>query len=247
MYSLSKPCVFILPENYRHGPLNWRDQERDWLFLLIAENNAYRKVSEWKPGTDHLYPPSVDYVTGDGADKWVPKPQAPERKNKREFAHLYIEQDVDSFYKLPSTHNGKAHIIHHATWKDSPLIRHCVECILIYGDDIGFGNGNNHGFPPCPIKTSEWSTMSFLSTEPDEPDLGGKVEFWLGEGDQAEKYIVEETTTVLIPPNTVHYPIYVHECKRPFVIASVMNEPLFGGRFVDVYPPGFEHKFESKK
>ena len=86
-----------------------------------------------------------------------------------------------------------------------------------------------------------------MSTEPDEPDLGGKVEFWLGEGDQAEKYIIDKTTTVIIPPNTVHYPIYVHECKRPFVIASIMDEPLFGGRFVDVYPPGFEYKFESKK
>ena len=247
MYSLSKPSIMILPANFRHGPLRWRDMKRDFLFLLISEDNKYRKLSNWEPGKDHLYPPSVDYIVGDGAEKWVPKPQTPEQKNKREFAYLYVEQDVDNFYKLPSTHKGKAHIIHHATWKDSPLIKSRVECILIYGDGIGFGNGNNHGFPPCPMKTSVWSSMSFLSTEADSPSLGGKVEFWMGEGRQAEKYIIEETTTVIIPPNTVYYPIYVHECKRPFVIASIMNEPLFGGRFVDVYPPGFKHVVASKK
>jgi len=248
MYSLTKPCMFILPENYIHGPLRWRNMKRDWMFLLLGENNnAYRKVSPWKPGTDHLYPPSVDYVVGDGADKWVPRAQTHNEKSKREFAHLYVEQDVDSFYKLPSTHKGKAHIIHHATWKDSPLNHQRVECILIYGDGIGFGNGHNHGFPPCPIKTSEWSTMSFFSTYPDEPGLGGQVEFWIGEGEEAEKYIINETTTVVIPPNTVYYPIYIHECKRPFVMCSIMNEPLFGGRFVDVYPPEFKYKYEANK
>lgn len=247
MYALKKPCVFILPENYMHGPLRHVDQKKDWLFLLLSENNnAYRKWSSWKPGSDHLYPPSVDYIVGDGADKWVPVPQTPEQKAKREFAHLYVELDVDSFYKLPHTHKGKAHIIHRATWANSPMIHQRVECILIYGDGIGFGNGNNHGFPPCPMKTSVWSTMSFFSTEPDEPGLGGKVEFWLGEGKEAEKYTIEETTTVIIPPNTVYYPVWVHECKRPFVMASVMDDPLFSGKFVDVYPPAFEYLYEEK-
>jgi len=59
MYSLSKPCVFILPENYMHGPLRWVDMKKDWLFLLISENNnCYRKVSPWEPGKDHMYPPA---------------------------------------------------------------------------------------------------------------------------------------------------------------------------------------------
>jgi len=247
MYPISKPCVMILPPNMMHGPLRWKDMQRDWLFLLISEDKKYRKVSYWKPGTNHMIPPYVDYVMGDGADKWVPKTMTPAEKNKREFAWVYLEQDVDSFYKLPSTHKGKAHIIHHATWKDSPLIKSRVECILIYGAGIGFGDGNNHGFPPCPMKTSEWSSLSFLSSEPDSPSLGGKVEFWMGEGNEAEKYIIEETCTIIIPPNTVHYPIYVHECKKPFVIASIMDEPMFGGKFVDVYPPDFKYKVASKE
>ena len=248
MYSLTKPCVFILPENYRHGPLIHLDQKRDWMFVLLGENNnAYRKVSAWEWGKDHLFPPSLETIVGDGADKWVPKPQTPEQKAKREYAHLYVEQDVKKFYKLPSTHNGKAHIIHHATWKDSPMLHQRIECILVYGSGIGFGNGNNHGFPPCPIKTSKWSTMSFFSTEPDDPGLGGTVEFWMGEGKEAEKYMIDKTTTVLIPPNTVHYPIYVHECKRPFVMCSIMDEPLFGGKFIDVYPPDFKYKVATKE
>ena len=89
--------------------------------------------------------------------------------------------------------------------------------------------------------------MSFFSTEPDDPGLGGTVEFWMGEGKEAEKYVIDKTTTVLIPPNTVHYPIYVHECKRPFVICSIMDEPLFGGKFIDVYPPDFKYKVQTKE
>ena len=35
--------------------------------------------------------------------------------------------------------------------------------------------------------------------------------------------------------------------NQPFAgIAWIMKEPLFGGRFVDVYPPGFEHVVASK-
>jgi hypothetical protein len=247
LYELKKPCIMVLPENMRHGPLNFVDMKRTFFFLLVAESKAYRRVSNWRPGEDHLYPPSIDYVTGDGAEKWRPKPQSEAVKNKREYAHLYKELDPYSWMPAPRLHKGKSRIIHHATWKDHPQVRSRVECHLITGGGIGFGCGDNEQFPPCPMKNSAWSTLAFYSTDPDLPGLGGKVEVWIGEGANAEKYIVDETVTFIIPPATVHYPIYVHECTRPFVMATIIDEPLFGGKFVDVYPPGFQYQVPDKR
>ena len=50
----------------------------------------------------------------------------------------------------------------------------------------GMPSGHRHNFDEC---------FLFLGSNPDDIDeLGGEVEFWLGEGDEAEKYMLTKST-----------------------------------------------------
>jgi hypothetical protein len=60
-------------------------------------------------------------------------------------------------------------------------------------------------------------------------DLGGTVEFWIGEGDEAEQHFINRATTVLILKNTVHLTLYVREVRSPFTIFTVLDTPIWAG------------------
>ena len=63
---------------------------------------------------------------------------------------------------------------------------------LILDAGIGFGIGESSGdglwdFTEWPQKHHFTETYIFCPKDPNEPDLGAEVEFWVGEGDDAEK------------------------------------------------------------
>lgn len=70
-------------------------------------------------------------------------------------------------------------------------------------------------------------TYIFIPANPDlEDDLGATVEFWIGEGEQAKKLIISKPTVLLVPPNTVHLPLYVQELRSPFILLNMIDNPL---------------------
>ena len=46
-------------------------------------------------------------------------------------------------------------------------------------------------------------------------DLGGEVEFWMGEGDEREKIVLTTSSTIYVPPDMEHYPITFKNVKKP--------------------------------
>ncbi|MEJ2110332.1 MAG: hypothetical protein P8Z37_10545 [Acidobacteriota bacterium] len=62
----------------------------------------------------------------------------------------------------------------------------------------------------------------FLSADPhDTLNLGGEVEFWLGEGKAAEKFNITKSTGEYVPAGVVHNPHYFRKVDRPFVMAVI--------------------------
>jgi hypothetical protein len=61
------------------------------------------------------------------------------------------------------------------------------------------------------------------------PDLGGTVEFHIGEGREQEVFTITKATTVLIPRDTVHLPLYIKEVHKPFAILTVLDSPIWAG------------------
>jgi len=61
----------------------------------------------------------------------------------------------------------------------------------------------------------------FLGSNREDPnDLGGEVEFWLGEGKDTEKYLLNTSTCIFVPRGLVHLPMIFRKIKRPFLLVT---------------------------
>jgi mannose-6-phosphate isomerase-like protein (cupin superfamily) len=59
------------------------------------------------------------------------------------------------------------------------------------------------------------------SSRQDPDDLGGDVEFWLGEGKDTEKYHFNTSTCIFVPRGLVHLPMMFKNVKRPFLLVTM--------------------------
>ena len=131
-----------------------------------------------------------------------------------------------------------------------PEALHHVEIFQIYGPGPGIGCGFTieGGFGGQEIKDTPQAhaagteTFIYIGTDPDNPnDLGGEVEWWIGRGEEAEKYVFSTPTTIIIPPNLFHTPIYFRKVWRPFFMIVIQDGgDWMYGEFIDEFPPGFE-------
>ena len=105
-----------------------------------------------------------------------------------------------------------------------------------YGTAIG---GRQINDEPNAHDTEEM--FLFLGTDPDNPrDLGGEVEVWLGEGEEAEKYIITKPSMVFIPKGLVHCPVVFRKVDRPIILIEILNAPEMIIDGVDAFPPGYK-------
>jgi hypothetical protein len=79
-----------------------------------------------------------------------------------------------------------------------------------------------------------------FGTDPAAPySLGGEYEFWLGEGENAEKFIFTENTCVYAPAGVTHNP---HGCLKlddpthPIVFMAILLEPGHAFETTTSYP-----------
>ncbi|MBN2321329.1 MAG: hypothetical protein JXR49_19775 [Acidobacteria bacterium] len=63
-----------------------------------------------------------------------------------------------------------------------------------------------------------------LGSDPDNPgDLGAEFELYMGE--EMEKHIINKSTLIYIPENTVHCPFTIHKVTRPFLFIQAHYGP----------------------
>jgi hypothetical protein len=63
----------------------------------------------------------------------------------------------------------------------------------------------------------------FLGTNPkDTADLGAEVEFWIGEGKDMEKVVLNTTSSIYMPPNVAHFPQIWRKVKRPVMTMVII-------------------------
>jgi hypothetical protein len=93
-----------------------------------------------------------------------------------------------------------------------------VEYGIISGD-VTIGEG----YITEPHKHDYEEIFLFLGTDPkDTTDLGAEVEFWVGEGQDREKIIFNTSSSIYIPPGTVHFPQIWRNVKRPVMTIVIM-------------------------
>jgi hypothetical protein len=127
---------------------------------------------------------------------------------------------------------------------------HHIETFIVYKpgasfgcDGASLGQVNGKEFKDFPIKLPVVEMSLFIGTNPEDPtDLGGEVECWIGEGKEAEKYIINKTSCAFFPPGIVHLPIVFRKVDRPFVFVVIVAAAELNAQSVDMLPPTFSLK-----
>ena len=95
-----------------------------------------------------------------------------------------------------------------------------IEYGIISGD-VTIGDG----FITEPHKHDYEEIFLFLGTDPgDTTDLGAEVEFWLGEGSERDKVIINTSSSIYIPPGLAHFPQIWRNVVRPVMTIVVMPD-----------------------
>jgi hypothetical protein len=92
-----------------------------------------------------------------------------------------------------------------------------LEVVWIWAEGAAAINPNR---PPHSHEFDE--LFVFLGSNFKDPnDLGGEVEFWLGEKEDTEKYHFSTSTSIFVPRGLVHLPMIFKNVKRPFLLVTV--------------------------
>ncbi len=230
-YVLTKPGAWVYPKDRLHGPHFFRKVGTQMLWTVILggpANNYEQAVKQWPKGF------TLDRLT---RQEW---PKDKPRKYADDFP-LFNPNDV----VLPPSHKGKVvpvmfmdYLYHHG-------IDRTLDERMILDANIAFGVGESSGdglwdFTEWPQRHPFTETYIFIPKDPLEPDLGAEVEFWVGEGDDAEKYTITQKTVITIPPNIYHLPMVVRKLRKPFYMVTLSEIPLWYAEHKHSLPKGFK-------
>ena len=133
-------------------------------------------------------------------------------------------------------------------WFDE--MTHHFEFFIIYAAGGGWGRGkggigllNGKEVKDEPHIHPYDEFFLFLGTNPEDPtDLGGELEYWLGKGEEAEKFLITKSSCVYVPKGMVHQPIQVNRVDRPFIKVVMLDAPIMRGGPAKAFPSKFKIK-----
>jgi hypothetical protein len=111
-----------------------------------------------------------------------------------------------------------------------------LEPVIFQGGREGGSEGGGHAHDFDEL-------FLYIGLDPhDTLNLGGEVEFWLGEGDEAEKFVTTKATAAWVPAGVMHNPQYFRKVDRPFlmVVIALTGEYATGNMRFAPLPPGFK-------
>jgi hypothetical protein len=125
-----------------------------------------------------------------------------------------------------------------AAFADNDIIEGCDYFSVMW---MGESATKIMGHGPHTHPVSE--TLVAIGADPKNPtDLGATFEMYMGE--EMEKHIVDKSTLIYVPPNTVHCPFTIIKCTRPFIFIQAHHAPkLVETPRKDLVPPEMRNKY----
>ena len=119
----------------------------------------------------------------------------------------------------------------HVMYLDDSVIKGAffMECVWFWPTE------NVDTISPNPHKHDYEEIFLFLGTDPkDTAKLGAVIEFWLGEGDDLEKVVINTSSAVYVPAGLAHFPQIWKNVQRPVMTMMIM--PTTGERNLQPVP-----------
>ncbi len=230
-YLQTTPGAWVVQRARLHGPHYFRKVGTPMLWTVIlgrSINNMEQMIGQ-KP---------KDFVR----DRYVKQkwPEGKPRKYEKDFIKIDPTQVT-----VPPSHKGKVFPIMFIDFLSHYEIDRTVDERIITEADVGFGIGESSGngyydFYQWPQKHDFTESYIFLPMDPTDIDLGAEVEFWVGEGDDAEKYNINKKSIITIPKDIYHFPMVVRKLSKPFIFITVSEIPIWFAHHKCSMPPGFK-------
>jgi hypothetical protein len=162
----------------------------------------------------------------------------------------YVVEAKDTGIRTPERDGKIFHdvVVGEETFPEAP---NWIYTALISAAGTGWGhgdtmyeilpNGEKESWQTTPHVHEVPESFVLMGTDPSRlRDLRAEVEFWIGEGKDAEKFTITKSTYIYIPANLVHAPVWVKKVDRPFIFIAVLNDPVPSRELGDFpYPPDF--------
>jgi hypothetical protein len=233
----------------------------EWVPRNVAHNPHYfTKVKRPdQPIIEMAIAMTPTYSLAPGASRSVPLPPAfsfdkvgKEQKGKGLYTQ-YVNELTFATDRLFPPHRGKIAVPTLMFDKTIyPGAKIWVEIFHVYAAGAGIGVPSLEPFVFPGGKTDYMKgghahnfdeLFLFIGTDPyDTLNLGGEVEFWLGEGNEAEKFITTRATSEWVPAGVVHNPHYFRQVDKPFlmVVIAMTGDYDVGELRQTPLPPGFK-------
>jgi hypothetical protein len=234
-FTFDKPATIFVPPRVSHLPCVFREVRKPFIHI------EWLDAPIWCQG---VVVPTV--APGFSIEK-------PLTKNTPETGKYQtcFKQRVEAELPVIPAHKGKAHIILQHSMRECDIATDFMEINMVYGSGFGWGLGDvivysDRQERSLPHRHNVEETYLFIGTDKQHPeDLGGTVEFWMGDGIKEWEHVINRPTFLKVPPNTIHLPLYIKEVHHAFVIASVLNMPVWGGNNTEEFPK--RRQFKTRK
>jgi len=228
-YIKTKPCVWYNPPGVQHGPVMFRAINKPVLWLVCSA-----APSESQAQCVGSVPPAFN------KDALVKQ----EFSGARQYENCFTDIDPTTVIVPPSLRDRVVPVVHYDYFVNPEAVR-TINIQIIKEGNVGFGIGESTGegfynFWQWPHKHYVSETMLITNSDPTKADLGGEVEFWIGDGPDAEKVSLTKRTLITIPPDTYHLPMYVRDIDSPIIMMQVTDMPIWTAKNHMRMPPGFK-------
>jgi hypothetical protein len=228
-YIKTKPGVWYNPPGVQHGPLMFREINTPVLWLVCC---AVPSESQ---------SPCVGAIPR-GFDKSALVRQ--QIMGERKYANCFTDVNPKDVIVPPSLKGKVVPVLFYDFYSNPGSVR-TINIQIIREGDVGFGVGESTGeglynFWEWPHKHYVNENIFFANIDPSKEDLGGEVEFWIGDGDEAEKYSINKKTLITIPADTYHLPMHVGKLNNPIIMLQVTDMPIWTAKNRKKLPPGFK-------
>jgi hypothetical protein len=132
--------------------------------------------------------------------------------NKTEY-EKYIITDLN---KVPDSRGTRVYCLHGGVFEGAPY----VDCAWFWPrseEVVVVDKGHTHEFE---------EVVTFFGSNPDDPtDLGGEIEFWLGD----EPHTITKSCVIFIPKGLKHCPLIIKKLDRPVFHFATATDKNYKG------------------
>ena len=244
-FDITTPSVARIPAGTYHMPFWVKNLRRNFLMITLPQTTILEDTCDAPVPAGIDYPDwAVELYKKNGME--IPEDAGtynPEEHTK--FTHLVNECYVPEMWADVGV--GSIPVMQWDTSCD-PMAPFRIEFVPLGVNDQSAGFGTPFLRPTgeigyqLPHKHVCDEYYVFIGTDPDNwEDLGAELELWLGEGEDAQKFMLDKTCVVRIPAGTYHLPYRVHNCRRNFIMLAIPMAPILHDQSDGKLSPDIEY------